>query len=163
LFGRFKQYVKILLNPLSHTERGVQRHKGEIKAVIKTLDDLEAAFSNAEFKVHLKTGQLVTLTLVKNTTIYYEIDVRLLEEMFWFKDGADIKFTVCKSESTQIREFENNALKEDKKFNHYKDLTLAELYKQIAEHNAFQIAVIPSWETLYKKADGTPLTSLTVI
>ena len=158
-----KQYVKILLNPLSHTERGVKRHKGEIKAVIKTLDDLETAFSNAEFKVHLKTGQLVTLTLVKNATIYYEIDVRLLEEMFWFKDGADTKFTVCKSESTQIREFENNILKEDKKFNHYKDLPLAELYTQIAEHNAFQIAVIPNWEILYKKADGTALNALPII
>nr|WP_294894754.1 hypothetical protein [uncultured Pedobacter sp.] len=155
-----KQYVKILLNPLSHTERGVQRHKGEIKAVIKTLDDLETAFSNAEFKVHLKTGQLVTLSLVKSATVYYEIDVRLLEEMFWFKDGADTKFTLCKSESTQIREFENNALKEDKKFNHYKDLPLVELYHQIAQHNAFQIAIIPNWETLYKKADGTTINTL---
>ncbi|MBK6977134.1 MAG: hypothetical protein IPH28_08580 [Cytophagaceae bacterium] len=88
--------------------------------------------------------------MVKNATIYYEIDVRLLEEMFWFKDGADTKFTVCKSESTQIREFENNILKEDKKFNHYKDLPLAELYTQIAEHNAFQIAVIPNWKYCIK-------------
>lgn len=155
-----KQYVKILLNPLSHTERGVQRHKGEIKNVINTLDALATAFSNAEFKVHLKTGELVTLTLAKSATLYYKIDVRLLEDMFWFKDGADTKFTGCKAESTQIREFENNALKDDKKFNHYKDLPLAELYKQIAEHNAFQIAVIPNWQTLFVKADGTPLTTL---
>src|SRR4029079_12241881 len=37
-----ERFVKMLLNPLSHTERGVERHKGEIKKVISLLDELEA-------------------------------------------------------------------------------------------------------------------------
>lgn len=155
-----KQYVKILLNPLSHTERGVQRHKGEIKNIIITLDALERSFSLASYRVHIKSGELVTLKLTKDATTSYEIDVRLLEDLFWFKDGLNDRFAPCKSESIRIREFENAVLKEDKKFNHYKDLPLSDLYTQIVNHNAFQIPAIADWESLYFKSDGTLLTTL---
>lgn len=152
-----KQYVKILLNPLSHTERGVQRHKGEIKNIIITLDTLERSFSLASYKVHIKSGELVTLKLTKDATTFYEIDVRLLEDLFWFKVGINDHFAPCISESIRIREFENAILKEDKEFNYYKDLPLSDLYTQIVTHNAFQIPAIADWESLYVQSNGNSI------
>ncbi|MBN1115807.1 MAG: hypothetical protein JXA77_01275 [Bacteroidales bacterium] len=144
-----KQYLKILLNPLSHTERGVQRYKAEILNVIKSLNALEQELQQARYGVQIKSGETIVLKLTKNIVISYEIDVRLLENTYWYYDHGNLSFTVQKGDTIKIREFENGVLKEDKKFTYYQSLPLPDLYKEITNHNDFQIPEVPDWKVLF--------------
>ena len=160
ILSSLKQYVKILLNPLSHTERGIQRHKIEIKAVIQILENLESELKTIKYsKPILAKGESIFLNLKKNNNTSYTIESILLQDLFVYTAAGTAKLSKCKISSQRIKEFENATEKEDKQFTYYPKRDIETAYKEIATDENFQIAHIADWEKLYSFSDGTILTA----
>jgi hypothetical protein len=54
---QLRKYLRILLNPLSHADVGVERYKVEIKQVIKIITLIEALHSNHTIEVIIAGGE----------------------------------------------------------------------------------------------------------
>lgn len=160
-----RQYVEMLLNPLSHTERGVDRHRGEIKTVIKILEDLEAELKQLRFSkmpvVPLNTD--LFLTLVKDANNIFKIQIRLKEDLFVYDDNGTMKLSKCLTDSVCYWHYENGNTKSEAKFEKYPNSELAVSYNGISTYKDVNVPVIPNWETLFTKADGTALDTLMLL
>ncbi len=160
-----KQYVEMLLNPLSHTERGIDRHRGEIKAVIKLLDDLEGVLSKIKFKktCTLPLNTDLFLTLVKDANNTFKIQLKLKEDLFVYDDAGTIKLSKCLTDSLAYWHFETGQPDKTGPYSYFQNLDLETSYKSIAAHASVNVPIIPDWEKLFSIADGTLLTALMTI
>ncbi|MGI8597756.1 MAG: AAA family ATPase [Chitinophagaceae bacterium] len=160
-----KQYVEMLLNPLSHTERGVDRHKGEIKEVIRLLDGLETELKKLRFSkmpiVPINTD--LYLNLVKDPIITYKIQIKLKEDLFAYDNGGVIHLSKCLIDSVYFWHYQNTALHQEGNFTFHSNKDLAVSYGEIAGFGTISVPVIPNWETLFTKLDGTILNTLMVL
>lgn len=160
-----KQYVEMLLNPLSHAERGVVRHKGEIKIVIKTLEELETELNRLRFSkmpiVPINTD--LFLTLVKDANNTFKIQIKLKEDLFIFDDGGTVRLSKCLTDSLYYWHYQNNLIHQEGNFTFHQNKELAVSYNDIAGFATIAVPVIPNWETLYAKSDGTILNTLMVL
>ncbi len=159
------QYVEMLLNPLSHTERGVERHKGEIKIVIKTLEELEIELKRLRFSkmpiVPINTD--LFLTLVKDANNTFKIHIKLKEDLFVYDEGGTIKLSKCLTDSIAYWRLQPGIPDITGKYNYFQNTDIAASYNSIANHPNVNVAVIPDWESLFTKADGTILNTLMVL
>jgi hypothetical protein len=157
-----KQYVEMLLNPLSHTERGVDRHRGEIKAVIKLLDDLEDLLSKIKFKKTciLPMNTDLFLTLVKDADNTFKIQLKLKEDLFVHDDAGTVKLSKCLTDSVAYSHCETGHPDKTGSYSFFQNLDLENSYKSIAAHASVNVPIIPDWEKLFSIADGTLLTEL---
>ena len=160
-----KQYVEMMLNPLSHNERGVERHKGEIKTVIKTLEDLETELKRLRFSKMpiVPTNTDLFLTLIKDANNTFKIQIKLKEDLFVYDDGGTIKLSKCLTDSVYYWHYQNNAIHQEGNFAFHQNKELAISYNDIAGYATITVPVIPNWETLYSRADGTILNTLMVL
>lgn len=160
-----KQYVEMLLNPLSHTERGVDRHKGEIKAVIKLLDDLETELKKLKFSKSpiLPLNTDLFLTLLKDAANTYKIQIRLKEDLFVYDDAGAVKLSKCLTDSIYYWHYQGGAIHQEGDFTYHPNKELAVSYSDIAGFASIAVPVIPNWESLFTKADGTVLSTLMII
>lgn len=159
-----RQYVEMLLNPLSHTERGIDRHKGEIKAVIKILDDLETELKQLRFSkmpiVPLNTD--LFLTLVKDANNTFKIQIRLKEDLFVYDDGV-MKLSKCLTDSVTYWHYETGQPDKTGDYTFHSNKDIAVSYNDISGFATIAVPTIPNWETLFTKADGTALNTLMVL
>lgn len=58
---QLRKYLRILLNPLSHADVGVERYKGEIKQVIQIINQVELLHSNNNLKVIIAGGEEIQI------------------------------------------------------------------------------------------------------
>lgn len=160
-----RQYVEMLLNPLSHTERGIERYKGEIKAVIQLLDDLEAELKKLKFSkmpiVPLNTD--LYLTLPKDAVNTYKIQIRLKEDLFIYDDVGVVKLSKCLTDSVYYWHYQNGAIHQEGDFAFHSNKDLAVSYSDISGFATIAVPAIPNWETLFSKADGVALNTLMVL
>ncbi len=159
-----RQYVEMLLNPLSHTERGVDRHKGEIKAVIKILDNLETELKQLRFSkmpiVPLNTD--LFLTLLKDANNTFKIQIRLKEDLFVYDDGV-VKLSKCLTDSVTYWHYETGQPDKTGDYTFHSNKDIAVSYNDISGFATIAVPTIPNWETLFTKADGTALDTLMVL
>ena len=160
-----KQYVEMLLNPLSHTERGVERHRGEVKAVITLLEDLEDVLSKIKYK---KTSILplntdLFLTLVKDANNTFKIQLRLKEDLFVYDDAGTVKLSKCLTDSVTYWHYETGQPDKTGDFTYHSNKDIAVSYTDISGFATIAVPVIPNWETLFSKADGTLLPTLMIL
>lgn len=160
-----KQYVEMLLNPLSHTERGVDRHKGEIKAVIKLLDDLETELKNLKFSKMpiLPVNTDLFLTLVKDANNTYKIQIKLKEDLFVYDDAGVVKLSKCLTDSSYYWHYRGGAIHQEGDFTFHPNKDISVSYSDISGFASIAVPVIPNWETLFSKSDGTVLNTLMVL
>lgn len=160
-----KQYVEMMLNPLSHTERGVERYKGEIKAVIKLLDDLETELRKIKYKktpiIPLNTD--LFLTLIKDANNTYKIQVRLKEDLFVYENAGVVKLSKCLTDSIEYWHYQTGQADVNGQYTFFQNLDIAVSYNNISTHGSINIPLIADWEKLFTKADGTALNTLMVI
>lgn len=60
-YFQLRKYLRILLNPLSHADVGVERYKGEIKQVIQIINQVELLHSNNNLKVIIAGGEEIQI------------------------------------------------------------------------------------------------------
>lgn len=160
-----KQYVEMMLNPLSHTERGVDRHKGEIKAVIAILEDLDEILSQINFK---KTNILpinteLFLNLIKDANNTFKIQINLREDLFIYDDNGTVKLSKCLTDSIQYWHYETGQADKTGEFKMYQNKELQASYNDITIFHTINVPPVANWETLFTLSDGTTVVSLMVL
>lgn len=160
-----KQYVEMLLNPLSHTERGVERHKGEIKAVINVLDDLEIELLKIKYKkipiLPLNTD--LFLTLVKSATTTFKIQLKLREDLFVYEDEGTIRLSKCLTDSVTYWQNDTGSAEVTGDFQMHNNKDIATSYNDITTFSTINIPAVADWQKLFSKVDGTILNTLMVL
>ena len=164
-FNEVKQYVEMLLNPLSHTERGVERHKGEVKAVINLLEDLEEVLSKFKYKKTpiLPLNTDLFLTLVKDTNNTFKIQLRLKEDLFVYDDAGVVKLSKCLTDSVTYWHYEVGSADKTGGFAYFSNSDITISYNGITTFATINVPVIADWYKLFSKNDGTLLNSLMTI
>ena len=61
LYLELKKYLRILLNPLSHADVGVERYKGEIKRVIQVVEAIEKLHKENSIEVIVAGGEEIQI------------------------------------------------------------------------------------------------------
>jgi ABC-type lipoprotein export system ATPase subunit len=160
-----KQYVEMMLNPLSHTERGVERHKGEIKEVIKLLDEVETEFKKIKYKKTpiLPLNTDLFLTLVRDANHTFRIQLKLKEDLFVYDDAGVIKLSKCLTDSITYWHYQTGLADITGGYTFFQNSEIAISYNNITTNAAVNVPVIADWEKLLSKADGTKLNTLMVI
>ncbi|OCB78852.1 AAA family ATPase [Flavobacterium crassostreae] len=165
LIVHIKQFVEMMLNPLSHTERGIDRHKGEIKAVIAILENLEVILSQINFK---KTNILpinteLFLNLIKDANNTFKIQINLREDLFIYDDNGTVKLSKCLTDSIQYSHYETGQEDKTGEFKMHQNKELEASYNDITTFHAINVPLIANWETLFTLSDGTTLVNLMVL
>lgn len=160
-----KQYVEMLLNPLSHTERGVERHKGEIKIVIKTLEDLETELKKLKFSKMpiVPINSDLFLTLVRDTNNTFKIQIKLKEDLFVFEDGGTFKLSKCLADSVKYWHYQPGIPVIAKGYEFYHNTDIYECYNSITSHSSISVPIIANWESLFTIEGGVLLSTLMVL
>lgn len=160
-----KQYVEMLLNPLSHTERGVERHKGEIKTVINLLDDLEVELAKIKLKKQaiLPLNTDLFLTLVKDANNTFKIQLKLREDLFVYEDAGVVKLSKCLTDSITYWHYEVGQADKTGDFKMHSNKEIATSYNDITTFATINVPVIAGWQGLFSKEDGTLLNTLMVM
>lgn len=160
-----KQYLEMLLNPLSHTERGVERHKGEVKAVINLLEELEDLLSKIKYKKTpiLPLNTDLFLTLVKNPNNTFKIQLKLKEDLFVYDDSGTVKLSKCLIDSVAYWHYQPGLPDVTGAYAFFPNLDITVSYNSISAHASVNVPVILDWQKLFSKSDGTLLTTLMVL
>jgi len=69
-YKELRKYVRILLNPLSHADVGVERYKEEIRQVIQILDKIKILHSEFSLETIISGGSHIQLRQIKNGSTY---------------------------------------------------------------------------------------------
>lgn len=62
-YKELRKYVRILLNPLSHADVGVERYKSEIKQIIEVLEKVKVLHAASNYTAIIAGGELVQVRL----------------------------------------------------------------------------------------------------
>ena len=158
-----KQYVKMLLNPLSHTERGVERYKGEIKNVMKLLDELEPLLSSIHKKKIINSNENIFLKLQKTATQFYRIKLKLREDLYIADTATGIQISFVQTDSEHFWELDDTgAVTKEGQYTFIQNKELFDSYTAITTHKTVSIPVVPNWQSLISIEDGTTLDALMV-
>jgi energy-coupling factor transporter ATP-binding protein EcfA2 len=158
-----QRFVKMLLNPLSHTERGVERYKGEIKRVVFLLEELEELLKPIKKKFILPTETELTLTLIKSATITYKIRLKIKDDLYVYDDNGVLKLSKCNTDSLAYEEIESGTEKSAGNFKYFPNTELEQSYNSISTYTSISIPVIADWQTLISSDNGTTLRQQMVI
>lgn len=163
--NELKQYVEMMLNPLSHTERGVARHKTEIKKVIHLLDSFEQELNSIKY---LKTaiapkGDVFTLTLSKDANIAYNIRLKLREDLFIYEDSGKVLLSDCLIDSLDYCHSEKGEEDKTGGFAMHQNKELEQAYRDITGFHTINVPQVDDWENLITFEDGTTLNSKMII
>jgi hypothetical protein len=155
----------MLLNPLSHTERGVERHKGEVKAVIHLLEDLETELIKIKFKTTpiLPSNTDVFLTLVKDASNTYKIQLKLREDLFIYDDAGIVKLSKCLTDSVKYWHLQPGLADITGAYTFFPNMDIAASYNSITIRPDVNVPVVVNWPQLFSKTDGTLLSTLMVL
>lgn len=159
--NQLKQYVNMLLNPLSHTERGVERYKGEIKDVMNLLDELETALIPIKKKKILPEGTELFLNLQKSVTVFYKVRLKLKEDLYIYDNAGVPTLSLCKTDSEHFWELDRTgATVQEGPYKFIQNQELADAYNSITTFHTVNIPVIPDWQKLFSIDNGTALNTL---
>jgi len=62
-YKQLRKFVKVLLNPLSHADVGVERYKSEIKQIIEVLESVKLLHQSASYSSTIAGGELLQIRL----------------------------------------------------------------------------------------------------
>ncbi len=156
LFLELRKYVRVLLNPLSHADVGVNRYKEEINEMFRLFENLEAFMKSTKWDVAVAGTSDISLVmhdiLNGNTFIgtyelkdsIYRIEVAGVPQLSTFRSKLKTIILVDSMGSTISKhDFVRNV---KKMFDNYKEFCNSNHLPQIAD-----------WQRLLLKADGSPV------
>jgi hypothetical protein len=103
------------------------------------------------------------LTLVKDANNIFKIKIRLKEDLFVYDDGSGVKLSKCLTDSIAYWHYRTGLPNLTGGYTFFPNLDISISYNQITTRPDVNIPVIPNWETLFSKEDGTALTALMVL
>lgn len=97
------KYVRILLNPLSHADVGVERYKEEIRQVIQILEKIKILHSEFSLETIISGGSHIQLIQIKNGDTYIA-EYELKDSLYKLNDAdGNIKFNSFKGKMIGYR------------------------------------------------------------
>ncbi|MCT3674779.1 ATP-binding protein [Elizabethkingia anophelis] len=160
---RCKQYLQLLLNPLSHNENDIDAYEVDIKRIRIILGELRPFLEDIKKRTReiLPRLEKIKLRITENDGITdQEYLLELQEELYCITqtDGSK-KLTNCKVHSKESRTYKNGVLetKADYKNEHWKKDSLEILYNDIC---AYKTIIPENYIDFYENTDGVKLSKL---
>lgn len=155
---RTKQYVKILLNPLSHNSNDTEIYETDIVGILKILKELKvflSDFKNSVSEIHPRESEFI-MTFEESGTITQEYCILLKEDLYTYLNGGQIEYSNCVIHSVKSRTIENGTAKEWNQNKHYKVQSLSEFYIKVCEFKKAE--PISEYITFFRtKNEGNPI------
>ncbi len=135
---RCQQYVRLLMNPLSHNAQDIDAYEVDIRRIQKILEELRPFMEHTKDSTReiLPRLKKVDLDITERDGITKQkFTFELLEDLYCIKDGAYFKLANCKVQSLESKTYIRGMLqvKESYRNNHYKEDSLEEVYKVICK------------------------------
>lgn len=95
LYLELKKYLRILLNPLSHADVGVERYKGEIKRVIQVVEAIEKLHKENTIEVIVAGGEEIQIRQTNAAGDLFKGIYELSDSLYKLTDQAGaIKYSI---------------------------------------------------------------------
>lgn len=88
LYLELKKFLRILLNPLSHADVGVERYKGEIKRVIQVVEAIEKLHNENTIEVIVAGGEKIQISQTNATGDLFKGIYELSDSLYKLTDLA---------------------------------------------------------------------------
>lgn len=142
---RCKQYLQLLLNPLSHNENDIDAYEVDIKRIRIILEELRPFLEDIKKRTVEIFPRLhkINLKITENNgSTQQEYLLELQDDLYCFTklDGSK-KLTDCKVHSKESRTYKNGVLevKTDYKNERWKKKSLEILYNEICNHKSIPV------------------------
>lgn len=160
---RCKQYLQLLLNPLSHNENDIDAYEVDIKRIRLILVELKPFLEDLKKRTKeiFPRLQKIKLEIFENDGVTkQEYLLELQEELYCITrtDGSK-KLTDCKLHSKESRTYKSGVLviKDDYKNERWKKDSLEILYNEICD----RFSIVPqNYIDFFMKTDGTPISNI---
>lgn len=132
---RTKQYIKILLNPLSHNSNDTEIYETDIVGILGMLKELKiflTEFKNNITEIHPRESEFI-MTFEESATITQEYCILLKEDLYSYENGGQIEYSSCIIHSTESRTITNGTSADWAKNEHFKVTSLNEFYSKVCE------------------------------
>lgn len=160
---RCKQYLQLLLNPLSHNENDVDAYEVDIKRIRIILEELRPFLEDIKKRTVeiFPRLQKINLKITENNgSTQQEYLLELQDDLYCFTrlDGSK-KLTDCKVHSKESRTYKNGVLevKTDYKNEHWKKKSLEILYNEICDRKSL---VPQNYIDFYETLDSVKLSTM---
>ena len=108
LYFELKKYLRILLNPLSHADVGVERYKGEIKRVIQVVESIEKLHKETTLEVIVAGGEEIQIKHTNAAGDLFKGIYELSDSFYKLTDQAGlIKYSTFEGRITACEKVEN--------------------------------------------------------
>ena len=154
---RLSQYLKILLNPLSHNSNDTETYEVDINSIITALKMLKPFLEDVKkntTELYPRKG-LLYMTFKESDTIQLEFEIEIQKELYVHSNSGTKTFTDCLVKSKQSRTIENEKIGEWKKNEHYTNDNLDTFYKAVCDRK--KKTPKDNYLKLFKKSDGNSL------
>jgi ABC-type dipeptide/oligopeptide/nickel transport system ATPase subunit len=155
---RTKQYLKILLNPLSHNSNDTEIYETDIVGILKILRELRlflTDFKNNISEIHPRESEFI-MAFEESASITQEYCILLKEDLYSYINGGQTEYSNCIIHSTESRTIENGTATEWTPNAHYKVNSLNEFYVAVCEFKI--IEPLPEYIPLFRtKNEGNAI------
>ncbi|QFZ54501.1 hypothetical protein FEZ18_06680 [Oceanihabitans sp. IOP_32] len=153
-----KQYVQILMNPLSHNEEDIDAYETDIKRIRKIIEELDPYLSDLKKRTKEVFPRLKEINLIINendgeTSQKYKLSLKEDLYVITATDGSK-NLSNCKVHSVESRTYINGILEEKDSYKneHWKHNNLSALYSAVCERK--EIEVQTEYFDFYQHLDG---------
>jgi energy-coupling factor transporter ATP-binding protein EcfA2 len=109
VYLELRKYLRILLNPLSHADVGVERYKGEIKRVIQVVEAIEKLHKENTIEVIVAGGEEIQIRQTNAAGDLFKGIYELSDSLYKLTDHAGtIKYSTFSGRITACEKVENN-------------------------------------------------------
>lgn len=155
LYLELKKYLRILLNPLSHADVGVERYKGEIKRVIQVVEAIEKLHKENTIEVIVAGGEEIQIRQTNAAGDLFKGIYELSDSLYKLTDqtGA-IQYSAFKGRIIGWEKVDVNGVVDNGELNHNAKSMFVNHQSFMDTHNLTGSA---NWLDDLYKMDGTKL------
>ena len=156
LYLELKKYLRILLNPLSHADVGVERYKGEIKRVIQVVEAIEKLHKENTIEVIVAGGENIQIRQTNAAGDLFKGIYELSDSLYKLTDQAGtIKYSTFTGRITSWEKVDATAVVTNGTFNNKPKKTMQENHTDFMNQNT--LTGSGNWLDDLYKMDGTKL------
>ncbi len=156
LYLELKKYLRILLNPLSHADVGVERYKGEIKRVIQVVEAIEKLHKENTIEVIVAGGEEIQIRQTNATGDLFKGIYELSDSLYKLTDHAGtVKYSKFSGRIIGWEKVDAAMIVTNGTFSNKPKKTLQENHKDFMAKNT--LIGSANWMDDLYKMDGTKL------
>jgi len=156
LYLELKKYLRILLNPLSHADVGVERYKGEIKRVIQIVEAIEKLHNENTIEVIVAGGEEIQIRQTNAAGDLFKGIYELSDSFYKLTDQASIiRYSTFSGKITGWEKVDSATVVTNETFSNKPKKTMQENHTDFMKRNTLTGST--NWMDDLHKMDGTKL------